>query len=423
MKKLAITLAALMGTSLVAENVVTTAEEKVETPEIKAQIVSDKVAEEVKAEEAKADEKAAETSEALIEVDEKAAEIKVEAKKEEKVLKAEVKGDVSTVTETTREEILKEDLDIPDVVEKPAYQKGRITASSLRVRAKAGTKYEVVSILKRDDEVKVFQTKDKWMEIQAPEKTAAWVAKKFVENGEITADGVKVRAGSGIVFSEIGRVSKGDKVKVLQTKNNTWCKIEAQESFRVWVGADYVEILKDEDQFNEKLVQIEKEKAADKAKAEAALKAAEDKHAAIDAEMKATEKENESKVEDKKAPTELKSPASGETVKIPVSEQPAHEINEEEQKQVDEVIPPNGLKIDGTILRVSTKEHNIVNFALAKKVNNSYFPLCYLKVTDESQVPGLDKLYLKEVEIIGVQKFVKGWKLPVIFVDSFKEKK
>ena len=415
MKKIAMALAALMGTSLVAETVVTTAEEVVETPEIKAQIVTEKVAEK-----AKAEEKAAE---AVIEVEEKTEEIKVEAKAEEKVLKAEVKGNISTVTETTREQIRKEDLEIPVVEEKPAYQKGRITASSLRVRAKAGTKYEVVSILKRDDEVKIFQTKDKWMEIQAPAKTAAWVAKRFVENGEITADNIRVRAGSGVVFSEIGRLSKGDKVKVLQTKADTWVKIEAQESFRVWVGSDYVEILKDEDKFNEKLVQIEKEKAADKAKAEAAVKAAEEKIAAIDAEMKETEKEHVAKVEEKKTPTELKSPASGEAVKIPVTVQPINEIDEAEQKQIDEVIPPNGLKIDGTILRVATKEHNIVNFALAKKVNNSYFPLCYLKVTDKAQVKGLDELYLKEVEIIGVQKFVKGWKLPVIFVDSFKEKK
>ena len=411
MKKLAMTFAALMGTSLLAEgSALTTAEEKVETPEIKAQIVTEKVAEE-------------KTTEALIEVKEKTEEIKVEAKAEEKVLKAEVKGDVSTVTETTREQIRKEDLEIPVVEEKPAYQTGRITASSLRVRAKAGTKYEVVAILKRDDEVKIFQSKEKWMEIQAPAKTAAWVAKRFVENGEITADNIRVRAGSGVVFSEIGRLSKGDKVKVLQTKADTWVKIEAQESFRVWVGSDYVEILKDEDKFNEKLVQIEKEKAADKAKAEAAVKEAEQKIAAIDAEMKATEKEHEAKVEEKKTPTELKSPASGETVKIPVTEQPVNEIDAAEQKQIDEVIPPNGLKIDGTILRVATKEHNIVNFALAKKVNNSYFPLCYLKVTDKAQVKGLDELYLKEVEVIGVQKFVKGWKLPVIFVDSFKEKK
>ena len=406
MKKIAITLATLLTSSLLAETAAKT-EEKVETPEIKAQIVTDE----------------ASTTEAKVTDAVATEEIEVAEKKDEKILKAEVKGNVSTVVETTREEVLKEDLNLPTSPEAPAYQTGRITASSLRVRAKAGTKYEVVALLKRGDEVKIYQEADKWMQIEAPKKTAAWVAKRFVENGEITADNIRVRAGSGVVFSEIGKLNKGDKVKVLQTKNDTWVKIEAQEDFRVWVGSDYVEILSKEDQFNEKLVQVEKEKAADKAKAEAALKEAEKKMAAIDAEMKQAEEDYKKKIEQKEETTELKSPASGETVKIPVTEQPGNEINEEEQKLVDEVIPPNGLKIDGTILRIATKEHNIVNFALAKKVNNSYFPLCYLKVTDEGQVKALDELYLKEVEIIGVQKFVKGWKLPVIFVDSFKEKK
>lgn len=411
MKKTAMAFVALMGTSLLAEPVKTKA---VEESEIKAQIVSGQVNQETE----KSSKTVAETNEALIEVDDK------KAKADEQILKAEVKGNVSTVTATTRDEILKEDLDIPELEVKPAFVKGRIIASSLRVRAKAGTKYEVVAILRRDNEVKIYQTANEWMQIEAPAKTAAWIAKRFVKDGEVTADNIRVRAGSGVVFSEIGRLSKGDKVKVLQTKNDTWCKIESQETFRAWVGADYVELITAEDHFNERLVQIEKEKAADKAKAEEALKEAEKKIQAIDAEMKALdEKQNLDKKSDKSAKTELKSPASGETIKIAVTEQPLTEINEAEQKQVDEVITPNSLKIDGTILRVSTKEHNIVNFALAKKVNNSYFPLCYLKVTDKAQLQELDKLYLKDVEIIGVQKFVKGWKLPVVFVESFKETK
>lgn len=79
-------------------------------------------------------------------------------------------------------------------------------------------------------------------------------------------------------------------------------------------------------------------------------------------------------------------------------------------------LPPGRIKMTGFLLNVDNKDRHIVDFALAVRVNGEFYAIAFLKgMTKE-----LKNFYLKEVEIIGVQKRLEGWTRPLVFVENFK---
>ena len=82
-------------------------------------------------------------------------------------------------------------------------------------------------------------------------------------------------------------------------------------------------------------------------------------------------------------------------------------------------LPPGRIRMTGFLLNVDSKDRHIVDFALAVKVNEEFYAIAFLKgMTNE-----LKDFYLKEVEIIGVQKRLEGWTRPLVFVENFKQVK
>jgi len=58
-------------------------------------------------------------------------------------------------------------------------------------------------------------------------------------------------------------------------------------------------------------------------------------------------------------------------------------------------------------LRSETK---YVSYAVASEVNGEYFPLCYV----HSGKRDISQFNESEVEVTGLQRFVKGWRRPVL---------
>ena len=89
----------------------------------------------------------------------------------------------------------------------------------------------------------------------------------------------------------------------------------------------------------------------------------------------------------------------------------------DEDKEIP--LPPGRIRMTGFLLNVDSKDRHIVDFALAVKVNGEFYAIAFLKgMTNE-----LKDFYLKEVEIIGVQKRLEGWTRPLVFVENFKQVK
>lgn len=142
-------------------------------------------------------------------------------------------------------------------------RKGIVTGSKLRMRAKPGTKFEVVGQLLKGDAVKVVEEKDGWLKLVAPDNVTGWISNKFVDHGKITGDRVNIRAGANVAYSIIGKVNKGDEVEVIEIKNKVWAKIKAPVSAHVWVSAAYVKLepmmVARNDEENEKLNEVQAE--------------------------------------------------------------------------------------------------------------------------------------------------------------------
>ena len=134
------------------------------------------------------------------------------------------------------------------VVEAPATASvintgaGKVLKDNVNVRARADKTAEILVQLKKGDTVEVKERKGDWLCIVAPAQTKCFVSAKFLKAGVATHDVVNVRGGPSMNFKDIGKLSKGEKVEVVETKGE-WTKIKPTGNCVGWVAANLVEIL------------------------------------------------------------------------------------------------------------------------------------------------------------------------------------
>jgi uncharacterized protein YgiM (DUF1202 family) len=63
-----------------------------------------------------------------------------------------------------------------------------VTASRLNVRARAGTQYEVICQVVRDQEVKVVKREGDWIGIAPTDTAKAWIDSKHLDGDTIIAE-------------------------------------------------------------------------------------------------------------------------------------------------------------------------------------------------------------------------------------------
>ena len=128
-------------------------------------------------------------------------------------------------------------------VEAPADGKKIATVLKERVnlRARPDTKAEVITQVNKGAKLDVLEEKDKWVRVSLPDTTKCYVAAKFVKDGAATSDAVNVRSGPSTNHKDIGKLNKGDKVEVVETKGE-WTQIKPTAGCCGWVSADLVEV-------------------------------------------------------------------------------------------------------------------------------------------------------------------------------------
>lgn len=123
-----------------------------------------------------------------------------------------------------------------------SFRKGTVNATTLNVRARPGTNFEVVAKLRKGATVRIVAQTEEWYEIIAPSSSEAWCAAHLLAgDGTVAEDGLRVRSGPGIVFSAYHRLEKGTKIKKNDRRVNGWQSIQPPDDATVWVSRQFVD--------------------------------------------------------------------------------------------------------------------------------------------------------------------------------------
>lgn len=123
-----------------------------------------------------------------------------------------------------------------------------VKGSNLNLRARPSRTAEVITQLKKGDEVKVLETKSvaegsktqEWGRVTLPVSAKCYVLSKLIADSKATGDAINIRSGPSTNFKEVGKLSKGEKVEVVKA-GTEWTQIKATAGCSGWVSTEYLE--------------------------------------------------------------------------------------------------------------------------------------------------------------------------------------
>ncbi|MEI6516420.1 MAG: SH3 domain-containing protein, partial [bacterium] len=110
---------------------------------------------------------------------------------------------------------------------------------NLRVRPEAAS--EVVGQVGEGQVLAVTRIEGEWLGVVAPTNAGVWVKSQFVKDGVATGDKIRLRAGPGIGFRDVGLLRKGDKV-VARDTHGEWLRIAPPAGLILWVSQTLVDL-------------------------------------------------------------------------------------------------------------------------------------------------------------------------------------
>jgi len=120
--------------------------------------------------------------------------------------------------------------------------KVRVTGDRVNLRARPDLNVEVLDSAMRGEEMVCLEQTNGWVAVQAPESLDYWVAAEYVQNGVVQPEKLNVRSGPSQNYSVVAVLSKGETVS-LRGEFNDWLKIAPPQGSKVWISADFVEII------------------------------------------------------------------------------------------------------------------------------------------------------------------------------------
>ena len=253
---------------------------------------------------------------------------------------------------------------------------GVCNATKLNVRIKPGTTYAKVATLKKGDKVKVLNFRNGWYEIAAPIDTKVYIASSFLKN-ETVIKSVKLRGGPSVAYSFFRIAQPGEKVTVLDTLHEGWTHIKPPANLTVWVSQKYIFLTPQQSAELFKQIQDSKKKP-------------------VVEEVK----QIEAKSNINKQPEDIVEITDNKKSPLPFTSAKATNV-----------------EYEGFLLPLA-KNTKYVTYAVAARINGDYFPKCYI----HSDNINLKNYHNAEVIIKGTQRWVKGWKRPVVNITEIKRK-
>lgn len=116
-----------------------------------------------------------------------------------------------------------------------------VKGERVNVRARPHPQAEVVGQLSEPATIQVRSMTNDWLEIIPPAEFDLWVHREFVENGNVTASKLVVRAGPGINYPKVGELKRGDSVQV-RGEFGEWLKIAPPADASLWISKSVVRL-------------------------------------------------------------------------------------------------------------------------------------------------------------------------------------
>ena len=112
----------------------------------------------------------------------------------------------------------------------------------MNVRVKPGKQYFVVTTLKNGDKVKIYRKVDDWYEIAAPIDSKVWVAGHLIKNSR-TRRFTNLRAGPSGDYQIYCTEPPGIELEIIKRKGHGgWYKIKPPVNLKAWVNSRYISI-------------------------------------------------------------------------------------------------------------------------------------------------------------------------------------
>ena len=240
---------------------------------------------------------------------------------------------------------------------------GTVTASKLNVRMRPGLGSTAVAALEKGSVVNILSSSGEWYRIKAPADAEVWVAAPFVESGTLKAD-ANLRAGPSVAFEAYPHTGRMATVKILDTFMSHWLRLSPPEGLSAWVNSKYVSV------------------------------------AAVDIlRISALDESGAARTEKTAAVSESDGAAVSENLK-----------KKQELSFIENDV--RSVALEGVLLPLDA-EAVTVTHALAFKVNDEYFPVVYVYSVKDN----LNLWKKRNVRINGLQRWVKGWKRPVVEIE------
>jgi len=118
-----------------------------------------------------------------------------------------------------------------------------ILTEKVNIRAGQGLNFEILGRLTQGNEVVVIGQEYGWYRIKLPDQALSFVHQDYIEGNSVKADRLRVRAGAGTNFNILGILKKGEPVKIL-SEDGDWLKITPPENCAGWIKKDYLQLSK-----------------------------------------------------------------------------------------------------------------------------------------------------------------------------------
>ncbi len=243
---------------------------------------------------------------------------------------------------------------------------GTVTANRLNVRPKPGTNYQVLCELQRGAFVTVVRELDDWYGILCPPQGSAWVPAARLDGNGATTAATRVYAGPGTLYASYAGLSAATQVTVVESRDK-WRRIEPPADSVAWVHRNYVALPEPEP------------------------------------EPEAEPEPEPAVVEERPLPA----PKDVTIHRIQPKPQDGPLTYFGDAKKVSK---------SGVIVPLGTEESPWAH-ALAVHLNETYYPLSYLKAEEID----FKKWEWRPVTIDGTQHWVRGWPRPLIEVDEIED--
>ena len=120
----------------------------------------------------------------------------------------------------------------------------QVSKESVNIRAGANTNFEVIDKLKLGSQIVVLSKSYDWYKIQLPISSKAFIRADYLlirshSVAELLGDKVNIRASANSDSSSLGRLKKGELVKLVK-QTNEWWQIEPPLETFGWIREDFI---------------------------------------------------------------------------------------------------------------------------------------------------------------------------------------